>query len=52
MAVIDQVLRKFFSNFTVKQAGIGKQQRREITHKLKKPFAGFLETNDFDCGRG
>ena len=52
MALIDQVLRKFFSNFTIKQSGKGKEQRREITHKLKEPWDGFLQNDDFSCGRG
>ncbi len=52
MAVIDQTLRKFFSNFTVKSSGKGKEQRYEITHKLNEPFAGFVNSKDFDCGRG
>lgn len=52
MALIDGVLRIFFSNFTVKQYGKGKEQRCEITHKLKEPWAGFLNDNDFSCGRG
>lgn len=51
MAVIDQVLRKFFSNFTVKTTGKGKQQRCEITHKLNEPWDGFVKSGDFDCGR-
>ncbi len=51
MALIDGVLRIFFSNFTVKQYGKGKEQRCEITHKLKEPWAGFLNDNDFSCGR-
>lgn len=44
MAVLDQVLRKFFSNFTVKQWGKGKQQGREVSHTLKEPWVGLLET--------
>ena len=50
--LIDQVLRNFFSNFTVKQTGIGKQQRREITSKLKEPWLGFFVDNKDNCGRG
>lgn len=52
MALIDGVLRIFFSNFTVKQYGKGKEQRCEITHKLKEPWEGFLNDDDFSCGRG
>lgn len=43
MAVLDQVLRNFFSNFFVTQSGIGKQQRRNITHKLKEPWSRLLK---------
>ena len=52
ISVIDQVLRKFFSNFVVKQYGKGKQQRWDIDYKLKEPWQGFLENNNFDHGRG
>ena len=52
MTLIDGVLRIFFSNFTVKQYGRGKEQRCEITHKLKEPWEGFLKNDDFSCGRG
>ena len=52
MAMIDQVLRKFFSNFTVKAIGKGKQRGYEITHKLNEPYAGFMKSSNFDCGRG
>ncbi len=52
ISLIDQVLRKFFSNFTVKQSGSGKQQRCEIDYKLKEPWAGFLQTENFVLGRG
>lgn len=44
MGVLDQVLRRFFSNFTVTQTGKGKQQRREIVHTLKEPWVGLLQT--------
>lgn len=50
--VMDQILRKFFSNFTVKQYGIGKQQRRQIVSNLNEPFAGFIKTKNFESGRG
>lgn len=52
MKLLDQVLRKFFSNFTVKATGKGKQQRCEITHKLNEPWSGFIKTGDFVHGRG
>jgi hypothetical protein len=50
--LLDQILRKFFSNFTVKLSGIGKKQRCEITHILNEPFAGFVKSDNFDGGRG
>lgn len=52
MAVLDQILRKFFSNFEIRSYGKGKQQRYEIDYKLKEPWSGFLSTNDFVRGRG
>jgi site-specific DNA recombinase len=52
MALIDQILRKFFLNFTIKATGKGKQQRCDITHILNEPFAGFVKSENFDCGRG
>lgn len=52
LSTIDQVLRKFFSNFTVKQHGKGKQQRCDIDYKLKEPWQGFLENNELFLGRG
>jgi hypothetical protein len=52
MALLDQIIRKFFSNFTVKRYGNGKQQGYEITHKLNEPYAGFVKSNDFVRGRG
>lgn len=33
----DSVVRVFFSNFVVRAEGKGKQQRRDITHKLNEP---------------
>lgn len=51
MAVIDQILRKFFSNFSVKQSGKGKEQRCSITHKLNEPWSGFVKYKNVACGR-
>lgn len=51
MGYLDGVLRKFFSNFTVKSTGRGKEQRCEITHKLNEPWDGFVKSGNFDCGR-
>jgi len=52
MAVLDQILRKFFSNFQIRSYGKGKQQRYDIEYKLKEPWSGFLKSNDFVRGRG
>ena len=50
--LLDNVLRIFFSNYTIKRTGTGKQQRYEITHKLNEPWDGFIKSGDFDHGRG
>ncbi len=52
MQVVDETVRKFFLNFTIKDLGKGKKQRYEVTHELKKPWAGFVKTDNFDRGRG
>jgi site-specific DNA recombinase len=52
MALLDQILKKFFLNFTIKATGKGKQQRCEITHELKEPWATFVKSGDFERGRG
>ena len=52
MQVVDETVRKFFLNFTIKDLGKGKQQRYEITHELKKPWADFVKTDNFVRGRG
>lgn len=50
--LLDNVLGIFFSNYTIKRTGTGKQQRYEITHKLNEPWDGFIKTGDFEHGRG
>ncbi len=50
--LLDNVLGIFFSNYTIKRIGTGKQQRYEITHKLNEPWDGFIKTGDFVHGRG
>lgn len=50
--LLDNVLKIFFSNYTVKRTGTGKQQRCEITHKLNEPWDGFVKSGNFDRGRG
>lgn len=52
MGVLDENLKKFFSNFTVKQWGVGKKQRSEVTFNLNEPFAGFIKSGNFVRGRG
>lgn len=52
MGVLDENLKKLFSNFTVKQWGVGKKQRSEVTFNLNEPFAGFIKSGNFDHGRG
>lgn len=52
MGVLDDNLKKFFSNFTVKQWGVGKKQRSEVTFNLNEPFAGFIKSGNFVRGRG
>ena len=44
-------MRKFFLNFTIKDRGAGQKQRYEIAHNLKKPWAEFVETDNFVRGR-
>jgi DNA invertase Pin-like site-specific DNA recombinase/phage FluMu protein Com len=54
--LMDQILRKFFSNFTVRAEFVAPKNKitrwKVVDYKLKEPYAGFLKTNDFDLGRG
>ena len=52
MAQLNAVIKFFFSNFTVKRYGTGKKQMWEIDYKLKEPWQGFLENDEFVRGRG
>ncbi len=52
MGQIDETLKIFFSNWTVKATIPVKQRRYEITHKLNEPWEGFINSNNFDLGRG
>ena len=47
----DSIVRVFFSNFVVRAEGKGKQQRRDITHKLYEPWEGFVKSDNFVRGR-
>lgn len=51
MEAMDTVLRKFFSNFTIKDLGRGAEQRYEITYKLNEPWDGFIKSGNFVRGR-
>jgi hypothetical protein len=48
---LDEILRKFFSNFTVKTNGVGKKQRSDVTYKLNEPWEGFVKSDSFVHGR-
>ena len=52
MEAMDKILRKFFSNLTIKDLGRGQEQRYEIDYKLNEPWDGFVKNNNFDHGRG
>lgn len=52
ITVLDETVRKFFLNFTVKPSGTGQKQSYNISHKLNKPWADFVETNNFERGQG
>ena len=51
ISLMDETIRKFFLNFTIKDNGQGTKQRYEITHELKSPWAEFIGTQNFDSGR-
>lgn len=50
--LMNNLIQYFFSNFTIKATGVGKQQRYEVDYKLKEPWEGFLQSNNFVRGRG
>lgn len=52
MAVLDDTIKFFFSNFIVKDNGKVSKQRYEITYKLKEPWDGFLKHEKVLDGRG
>jgi DNA invertase Pin-like site-specific DNA recombinase len=53
---MDRILRKFYSNLTLEGQIFGPKQvnsRWEVVSvKLKEPYAGFLQTGNFERGRG
>lgn len=52
MTVMDDTIKKFFLNFTIKATSKSEKQRWIISHKLNEPWAGFVKTGNFDHGRG
>lgn len=52
IAVMDEGVRKFFLNFTVTPTKTDKKQGYKIAHDLKKPWADFIKTDNFERGRG
>lgn len=56
IVLMDKILRKFFSNITVKGELYGPKMvntRWKVkSSKLKEPYAGFLQSKDFEYGRG
>lgn len=49
---MDDLLRIFFSNFTITADGKDFRQGSRVTYKLKEPWNGFLENKDFSLGAG
>ena len=52
MSLIDDTVRKFFLNLTIKPIKKDGKQGYKITHELKKPWADFVKTDNFVRGRG
>lgn len=52
MAVMDALLRKFFSNFTITGTEDGFGRGSTVAYKLNEPWNGFVENNDFVLGAG
>lgn len=52
MKVMDALLKKFFSNFTVTGQNGRFSQGSEVTFELKEPWKGFLNNDDFVYGAG
>ncbi len=50
--LMNNVLKNFFSNFTITAPLKDKKQGYKVDFKLKEPWKGFLISNDFDRGRG
>ena len=52
MKAMDQVLREFFSNFTITDQGRGSEQRYKVSYYLNEPWLGFVKSDEFVHGRG
>lgn len=52
MKTMDAFLRIFFSNFTIHPPKDGTFKGSNVTYKLKEPWEGFLNANDFVRGAG
>lgn len=52
MAVMDALLRKFFSNFTVTGHNGKFLQGSSVSYELKEPWKGFLNDDEFVSGAG
>ena len=52
MKQMDAFIRIFFSNFTITATEKDFRKGSEVSFKLKEPWAGFLDSNDFVRGAG
>ncbi len=52
MKQMDELLRIFFLNFTIHPVKDGTFKGSEVTYKLKEPWQGFLDNEDFVHGAG
>ncbi len=52
ISLMDEIVRKFFSNFSVKVSDKGKEQIIDVVYELKEPWKSFIKTEDFERGRG
>ena len=51
MQLIDDTVRKFFLNFTIKPYKKDGKQGYKVTHELKEPWADFVKTENFVRGQ-
>ncbi len=52
MEVMDEMLKMFFSNFTIRAKNNSFRQGSEVSYELKEPWAGFLKEGKFVSGAG